>query len=341
MPMSRKKRRAGLAQASNYFGEQAALLYLDGRYELALDAVTRAVKAAGTLHRWDRKDRDVVEVLADGLRDRAEIQSSWARTAQVWDTPQAHGLIKDGIADADRALDLYDELATASDGRFPARPAETRMTLSELHSMAGHDEPARRHAELSMVDYRRYRDTGTDLSFARALGRYADVVAAERDLALAARRESVELSRPHARPDGWLWTTRFDRGLIWLSTPTLARFCRTANFLAEQLGVQDASTAAEAMLALQDAAEGYAGLIVHLSLLLDPRLEGFWLTSSALKLQAEWLQAIGEPGLADAYQTARRNLATCVNGGWHELVAQLRPPLEEVTERLSTSNGEA
>jgi len=259
-----EKRWIKLARQSNHHGEQAARLYLGGYYEIAMKAADRAIRAASKLHKSDRGDRDVVEVLADHLRNRAETQSSWVRTPDVWNTASARRLIKGGIADATRALSLFEELAAAPGAPFPVRPAEVRLTLSELHQMAGDLTRARELAESAIADYRRHCDTDdrdTLLKFARALSRYADVVTAAdpTDDALAARRRSIELSRPDAGQDGWLWTTRFDRHLIWLSSQTLERFCLTASLFAAQLGPASASAAAEALLALQDAAEGYAG----------------------------------------------------------------------------------
>ncbi|GAA4596405.1 hypothetical protein GCM10023194_68540 [Planotetraspora phitsanulokensis] len=335
-----EKRWTELARESNHYGEQAALLLLDGHYEIAMGAAGRAIRAASRLHRNDKGDRDVIEVLADYLRNRAQIQSLWARTPDVW-TPKATALIKGGIKDATQALKLVEELAAAPDAKYPLRPAEVRLTLSELHGMAGDMETARESAESSIADYRRHctsDDRDQRLPFARALSRYADImiVAGREADALAARRRSIELSRPDARPDGWLWTTRYDRGLVWLSTQTLERFCHTAFLLAEQLAEQlalgDTSAAGEALLALQDVAEGYAGLIEYSP---SPR-DALWSTSRALERQADWLLAVDEPELAEDRMTARAAL----NGRHaHEVVTRLRAPLGEVVERLVTGRG--
>ncbi|GAA4571707.1 hypothetical protein [Planotetraspora kaengkrachanensis] len=328
-----EKRWTELAQESNYYGEQAALLLLDGHYENAMDAADRAVRAAGRLHRSDKNDRDVAEVLGGHLRDRAEIQLSWVRTPEVWNTVRATPLIRGGIKDAAQSMRLFEELSGAPDAKFPVRPAEIRLTLSELHGLSGDIVTAGELAESSIADYRRHcatDDRASRLLFARALSRYADVmiVAGREDAALTARRRSVELSRPDARPDGWLWTTRYDRGLIWLSTQTLERFCQTASTFAAQLGASDASAAAEALLALQDAAEGHAGLIEYSP---PPRTQ-FWHTADALERQAAWLLAAGEPKLAEACLTARTALSP---RGAHEVVTRLRGPVEEVAVRLS------
>ncbi|GAA1313854.1 hypothetical protein Psi02_64730 [Planotetraspora silvatica] len=207
----REKRWTALARESNHYGEQAARFLLDGHYKIAVDAGDRAIRAAGRLHRSDKGDRDVIEVLADHLRNRAETQALWVRTPGMWNTARATPLIKD----ATRALGLFEALAP--DAKYPVRPAE-------------------------------------------------------------------------------------------------------------------ASGAAEALLAWQDVAEGYAGLIEHSPSPIGP----IWSTFYAMARQAEWLQAVDEPKLADAYLAATASMA---DGRWHELVTRLRAPLEKVVERLVTEQG--
>jgi len=58
--------------------------------------------------------------------------------------------------------------------------------------------------------------------------------------------------------------------------------------------------------------------------------------SNALERQADRLNAVDEPELAEAYLTARAALGTPHR---HEAVTRLRAPLEKVVERLVAEQG--
>ena len=333
MPMSREQWTA-LSRESSYFGERAALMYLDGHLEPALEAANRAVRASAKLHENAPDSREAAEAFADGLRNRAEIQFALVR-ARAHDRPaRAKKLARSGLRDAARVIDLYQQL---HDDRFPLRPAEVMLLRSEFHGIVGEAGPARRYADLAIGDYRRHHRIGeedSDLYLARALCRYARVMTAieTHKLALAAQRESVSLYRPHAGQGGGLWNRRFSRRTTWLSTPTLERFAQGAYGLATELGPPNPADAQEAMLALQDAAEGFAGLVrgSEPGLPLSAADVHFLRrTAEALSQQGGWLQAMGQSGLAGRYLQVARALATAT-GGWHEAVWLLRAPLLRV-----------
>ncbi len=335
MPMSQEQWTA-LSRESSYFGERAALMYLDGHLEPALEAANRAVRASARLHEDALDSREAAEAFADGLRNRAEIQFALVR-ARAYDRPaRAKRLARAGLRDAAQVMMLYEELR---DDRFPLRPAEVMLMRSEFHGIVGEAGQAQRYADLAIDGYRRHHQIGdedSDLYVARALCRYARVMTAigARKLALTAQRESVSLYRPHAGQGGGLWSRRFSTGATWLSTPTLERFCQGAYGLAMELGPPNAAAAPEATLALQDAAEGFAGLLpdqeTGLPLATD-RAHYRRRAADALSQQRGWLQAIGQPRLAARYQEVAHALATATSG-WHQAVWQLRAPLLRAIE---------
>ena len=71
------ERRARLAHEANVFGERAALAYLDGYVEPAVEAADQAVKAAELLHRDDPDDHEVTEFLGDGYTTARKSSSLW------------------------------------------------------------------------------------------------------------------------------------------------------------------------------------------------------------------------------------------------------------------------
>jgi hypothetical protein len=248
-----------------------------------------------------------------------------------------------GIEDATRAIALLEGLAGTPYARFPLRIAELRMSLSELHAVAGHVNDAVRHAVTSLEGYRRHHTPGdqySDLRLARALSRYADVLAiADEERAVRARAEAVWLYRPHAGPDGDLWARRFRRGPTRWSTPTFERFCHIAYRLAGDLGPPSLGMAGEAMPALQDAAEGFAGLLFHGPtaglIFADPTYrERFTHVGEALLQLADWSRAISAPWLERAYQTAEENLHAEPTRNHHDTIREIRSSLEETLNRL-------
>jgi hypothetical protein len=342
MPRDRWEQLAG---ESDWYSQQAAEAYLDGFLEPALKAADRAVRARRRLHHDDPADRQVAEVFAEGLRNRAEVLCTLAflPTARPSETKRR---AKAGIDDATRAVTLYDDLDSAPDMPYPLRAAEVRLLLSELHALAGHAEPARRQAESSLEVYRRHRhnagNADSDVDLGRALQRYADVMTLLQDgpAAAAARRESFRVTRAHARPGAHLWPHRRSVGTAWRSTPTLERFCEVACHVAVYLDPPTRPAAPEALLALQDAAEGYCGLLPEWAFV-DPSLEEKDLqylrgALAVLQAQARWLQAVGEAHLATLSLAAAQSVAAIAGPGWLDAVGQLRPLVEEVIGRLGT-----
>jgi hypothetical protein len=331
-----------LARECNVLGERAARAYLDGDLEPALAAADRAVAAAGTLHREDTGDHEVADVFAERLRTRAEIRLVLASVQR----DRAEELVACGIDDATRSIALIEELKGKPAARFPLRTADLRLLLGDLHAAAGNLDLALRSAVSSIEDHRRSHRAGDesgDLSLARALCRYADLLdTVGADQAVTVRRESVALYRPYARPGAHLWTVRFSRGTTWLSTPTLERFCQTAYRLASSLGPPSIRWAAEAMLALQDAAEGFAGLLPDATpaavlMFADPAyLARLADVSGVLREQADWSRGISAPWLVRAYEEAERLVTTRPLGeNLYDLVSEIRAPLEETLARLS------
>lgn len=257
------EQRDELERGSNHFGEQAARAFLDGHLAVALASADRAIRDHEALLRDDPTDQEVVAVLADRLRDRAEFHRSAALgAAKEARGSEARSHARAGIADGERAIELYE--ATADDpDRFPLWVPSVRMLLAEMSAPAGRPAQARRHGDPAVAAYRG-SDGGEDaaLDLAHALMRYAYVLAdLDPAMSLDLRRESVHLVRRHAGVGGRLWEHRHDAGTTWASTPTWRSFVDSAWDLAVDLGPPRPDVAREALLALQDAVEGLAAVV--------------------------------------------------------------------------------
>jgi hypothetical protein len=305
MPASPDGRRENLVRAAYHYGEQAALAYLDGYRDAALTASDLAVENLRKLVEIGVDLPKVLDGLAGTLRNRAEIISVVAperppgsRTATLY---------RQAVQDAEEGIELYRQHGGTNGRPAPLWIASAQFLLAELHVATGLAEPAVLAATAAVADYRRHTnpDEHSQLALAHALSRYANVMMATEaaEAALGARRESVRLYRPWLAPRGYLWQGRLDRSGIWASTPTLRRAIGVALDLADQLEPPD--NAAEALAALQDAAEGFAALVT-------PPLFGVPITVNWLEMAdvqqvllniAEWLSAIAADEAAAAYRT--------------------------------------
>jgi len=283
----RRSRYEELVRAADYHGEGSARLYLAGEYANALIGCGHSVDALEALHRNDRSDRRIVDVLADRLRDRAEIRREVGRTSA--DPAEAAEQYRLGIADTTRAIALRESLGPPE---YPLWVPNVRLQRAEFHAHLGAAEPARADAAAAVAGHREHRTAGdedTETLMAVALARQAEVLALIGSPALEARREAVTLYRAY---DSQGLRTRHQHGLIWSSTPTWPRYCATAVDLARDLGPPNADHAPEALLALQDAAEGFA----------DPSTgPDRWATYRTLRQQVRWLGELGADALAAAY----------------------------------------
>lgn len=310
------RRRAELTRTSNHYGEQAELAYLDGYSEDALVAVDLAVKQLRELAKDGRDLPQVLDVLADKLRDRAEIISVVAPARPPGRATTK--LYRRAVRDAEQGIELYRQHGGANGRPAPLWIASVQILLAELHVALGQAAPATVAATAALADYRRLADPGerSQLGLAHALSRYANVMAATgaADTALDARREAVRRYRPWRTSTGHLWQYRFDRTLVWASTPTLARASRTARDLADQLGPPNDATAPEALAALQDAAEGFAALVTTSTLRLPDTTSWTEMgTAREVVLRiTEWLDVLRADKAADAYRTMAANMTGIV-----------------------------
>ena len=290
-----ERRREELIRTSNYYGEQAARAHLDGYHHDALTAIGLAIDALRKLVRRGGSDLPkYLDVLADALRDRAEIISALA-------SPE---LYDQGVKDAKEGIELYREHGGAAGRPAALWIATAQVQLAELYAATGQVSHANAASAAARAEYLQHEtaDEQFQISLAHALSRCANVMTPA-DAALAARREAVRRYRPWLTQDGHLWKYRFDRGLIWRSTPTLRRASQTAWDLAEQLGPPNKDTAREALAALQDAAEGFAALISSPAMLVPSAL--IWVETATVRAiaerVAEWLTVVGATATADAY----------------------------------------
>ena len=337
----RESRREELALESNHFSEQAAYAHLDGAHEHALAASDRAIKAHERLLRARRDDREVVEVLASRYRDRADIRRELGRwMAGRSGHEEAVAQYRAGIVDGERAIALYRESGAGEGGVYPLWVPSVQLLLGELHAWTGDADAAREEADRAMPVYRAVpiEQEQSALDLAHALSRYADVLerTGARDEALAACRESVAIYRRHLEPQGRLWQNRLSQGTAWVSTPTWQRWCETAVDLARRLESEGLDAAPEALLTLQDAAEGFAGLVPdHMFNRLLPGVQDqVARMDRVVGVMEAWLIEIGQNDLADQY---RRTSTTLVNYGggrdWPAVLRQLRPALEAALAR--------
>jgi tetratricopeptide (TPR) repeat protein len=332
----RESRREELALESNHFSEQAAYAHLDGAHEYALAASDRAIKAHERLLRARRGDREVVEVLAHRYRDRADIRRELGRSMERRsDQVGAAAQFRAGIADGERAIALYRESGAGEGGVYPLWVPSVQLLVGELLAWTGDAGAAREEADRAMPAYRAVpvEQEQSALDLAHALSRYADVLerTGARDEALAARREAVAFYRRHLGPDGRLWRNRLSRGTAWVSTPTWERWCETAVSLARQLESVGLEAAPEALAALQDAAEGFAGLVPdHMLSRLLPGVQGHVDRMDRVVGALEaWLVELGHHELADAYRRTSARLVSYGGGhDWPAVLRQLRPALD-------------
>jgi hypothetical protein len=290
-----ERRREELIRTSNYYGEQAARAHLAGYHGDALTAAGLAIEALRKLVRRGGPDLPkYLDVLADALRDRAEIISALA-------SPE---LYDQGVKDAKEGIELYREHGGAAGRAAPLWIATAQVQLAELYAATGQVSHANAAAAAALAEYRQREtaDEQSQIHLAHALSRCANVMTPA-NAALATRREAVRRYRPWLTQDGHLWKYRFDRDLIWLSTPTLRRASQTAWDLAEQLGPPNKDTGREALAALQDAAEGFAALITSPAMLAPSAL--IWVEIATVREVAgriaAWLAVVGATTTADAY----------------------------------------
>jgi hypothetical protein len=302
------RRREELVRAANYYGEQAALAYLDGYPDAALTAADLAVENLRKLVKIGADLPKVLDVLADALRDRAEIISVVAPQRPPG-RPTAK-LYLQAVRDAEEGIELYRQHGGANGRPAPLWIASVQILLAELHVATGLAEPAVLAATAAVADYRKHADPDelSQLALAHALSRYANVMT-DTEAALEARRESVRLYRPWLAPGGHLWQCRFDRSLIWASTPTLQRANRVALDLVDQLEPPD--NAPEALAALQDAAEGVAALVTPPMFGVPNSVSWAEMADArdVLLSIAEWLSAIAADEAAAAYRTMALDMA--------------------------------
>lgn len=218
-------RREELMYASDRYGTQAAELHLDGLHREALDASDHAVRATRELLQADPGDARVADTLAARLRDRAETQRELGLWLQGTDMAAAKTQYRLGIADATEAIEWYERDV---DSQPALLVPSLRLLVAEFESAVGDRSGAAQRAESLMDRYRAAASSGdehVELELAHALSRCAKVLdtSGARDRAAQARRESVAAYRPHARPGGWLWSTRLSRGTAWVTTPDAAR----------------------------------------------------------------------------------------------------------------------
>jgi hypothetical protein len=342
--------REELKRGSNHFGEQAARAFLDGVLDVALGSSDRAIRDHEVLYREDPDDREIVAVLADRFRDRVEIRRHLVLTdvrAGRGDEAEVHALA--GLADGERAIELYEQVADDPDPLLLWVPS-VRLLMAELHVCAGRVDDARREGESAVAAYRHHAGPGRQghgagrrtLDLAHALMRYADLLADNApDAALAARRESVRLARPYMRVDGPLWEGRHDRWARWASTPTLRHFSGSAHDLALALRPPRRDVAGEALIALQDAVEGYAALVgVSPTGLIDPQFgrDLRWLEASVRALR-DWLHTLDGARIADAYDRTLQLLTREpeANTDWHTELSALRDRLIRHLDRSDST----
>ncbi|GAB3106950.1 hypothetical protein GCM10027160_03120 [Streptomyces calidiresistens] len=281
-----RKRREALRWATDAHGERAVLLHLDGQHEQALEASTTATRAAQKLHRADRKDRDVRQVLAARLRDRADIRRELGNHHALAEGPSSSRALaqyRAGLGDVQRAVELLS--GTEEAARYPLLVPSLRLLGAEFLARAGaRADEAARDVQSALTEYRSHSQLSEErgaLDLAWTLARVADVLLLSGDEqgSLAARRESVERFRPWLGPEGVLWRDRHQERTTWVTTPTLERAGDSALALAVQLqppgwaGMPwplgrgsrspvpeppDGSVVPEALHALQDAGESFA-----------------------------------------------------------------------------------
>jgi hypothetical protein len=314
-----ERRREELIRTSNYYGEQAARAYLAGYHDDALTAASLAIEAQRKLVRRGGPDLPkYLDILADTLRDRAEIISVLA-FPEFYDQ---------GVKDAKEGIELYREHGGAAGRPATLWIATAQVQLAELYAAMGQVSHANTAAAAALAEYRQHEtaDEQIQISLAHALSRCANVMTPT-DAALAARREAVRRYRPWLTQDGHLWKYRFDRDLIWLSTPTLRRASQTALDLTEQLGPPNKDTAREALAALQDAAEGFAALISSPAMLMPSAV--IWLETATVGeiagRIAEWLTVAGATTTADAYLAKVNDITSDVETSIRALRPLLTP----------------
>lgn len=337
----RESRREELALEANHFGEQAAYAHLDGAHEHALAASDRAVKALERLHRAFAEDREVTEGLSEALRNRAEIRRELGRRLdRAGDRAAATAQFRAAIPDAERAIALRRESGAGADGKFPLWVPSVQLLLGELHVWSADGRAAEEVAGRAMAVYRTVSTADQEIALvvAHALSRHGTLLAdiADLDGALVARRDSVALYRRHLGPEGRLWRNRHSQGTAWVSTPTWGRWCDTAVDLARLLKVLRLDAAPEALLLLQDAAEGYAALVPdHMFNRLLPGTQGHVARMDRTVTELEsWLAELGHGDLADLYRRTAYTLVT--HGGrsdWPGVLRDLRPALDAVLAR--------
>jgi hypothetical protein len=336
MPQRRRER---LARESNLFGEQAALLHLDGHHERALAAAYRAVEAQEALYKGLPDDDEVGRVYANRRRDRAEIRREWGIELEGGGSiASAIEQYRLGVSDAKHAIDAYERTDPTSADHDPLWVPTMRLLLAELLGWSGSHDQARKVADGAIAVLRASReptDEGSTLAFAYGLARYAYLLAFIGDDpgALVARRESVDLTRPWLRREGKLWSWRHSRGTTWITTPTLERFCRTAYYLALDLEPPNALAAPEALLALQDAAEGFADLVPTSLVVVSEEVRDIVSCLGDTTFAIErWLDFLGEPDLARRYAETFRGIHE-IRGEWSAPIRALRAQLTAIVAR--------
>jgi hypothetical protein len=284
-------------------------------------------------------------VLAARLRDRAELRRHTVLAMiQAGRWGEAHAGARTGVADGERAIELHEAVTEAPDPH-PLWVASARLLVAELQMCADRPGDARREADLAIADYRQVAQPGNrtsdderaTLDLAHALLRYADLLAdLSPDVALAARRESVELARPHLGVGGRLWQDRLWSSTTWASTPTLRLFAGSAHDLAV-LGPPRRAAAREALFALHDAIQGYTALLPATAVALgDPQARDDlrWLETSVGALR-RWLDVVDGSEVAAAYAVGLEHL---VGAPDTDQSAQLDALRSRLTSHLDHAN---
>jgi tetratricopeptide (TPR) repeat protein len=330
-----------LSRQSDLDGEKAAQRLLEGLPEQALAHADRAVHSHEKLWRsldGDRRFQKASFVYAARLQDRAEIRR--ALCVALTDARRLMRICRPAIDDCTRAIDMIRASGRPARGELPLWIPGVLLMRAEFYSWMGDAAEARADADEAIARYRELQDPADEPdgpSLANALTRQADLlwrIGARQD-SIAVHREAVETYRPHAVRGGQLWARRHRTGLDWATTPTFERFCRTASLLAERCAPARPSVARDALLALQDAAEGYADLVPLRDF---PRHAGSEamarFTASVWTIQ-QWLVACDEQHLANRYgQWLRASKPrSAQDDRWADPIRRLRPDVEVAAGR--------
>ncbi|MDQ1287981.1 MAG: hypothetical protein QG622_1546 [Actinomycetota bacterium] len=330
-----------LSLASDRSGEEAAHCLLDGLLEQALAHADRAVRIHTELWqalRDDGRSAKASFVFASRLQDRAEIRR--AQCVALTDARRLVRVCRPAIEDCTRAIEMIRASGTPARGELPLWIPGVQLMRAEFRAFMDDAAGARADAAEAIARYREIQDPAgeeTGPSLANALSRQADLLwrVAVRQESLAVRREAIEIYRPHAARGGALWSRRHRTGLDWATTPAYERFCRTALRLAEDSAPPRPSAARAVLVALQDAAEGYADLVPLLAYPRHTDSEAMARFTTSVRAIAQWLLACDERSLARRYEQWLRACTprSAQDVAWADPVRRLRGDLEATAAR--------